>query len=163
MNITLRKLTPGHFELNVRWRNASKQWFTPQDDWTVEGQREWYENVYTRDPASHVFIIMADDAPAGVLAYRSGTGEVGPVLLGEERLRRQGIMTAALRQLYAAFGAGRYWLRVVEGNTAAIALYEKDGYRAVPPQWLPPAARVAVTVPQGQVLMGREVSEGDLA
>lgn len=158
MDVALRKLAPEHLALHVRWRNASSQWFTPQPAWTQEGQRAWFEGAYLDDPGYHVYTVMAGGDPAGALGFRPRTREVGPVLLGEERLRRRGIMSRALPVLYEAFGPGRYWLRVARGNEAAIALYEKCGYRAIPARWLPHAG----AVPGGQLTMGRFVAGDEL-
>jgi RimJ/RimL family protein N-acetyltransferase len=53
------------------------------------------------------------------------------VLLGDKQFERRGIMSEALAQLIEAFPVGRYWLRVKEGNDAAVRFYEKNGFYGV--------------------------------
>lgn len=147
--VSLRKYAPEDIPLHVSWRNANRQHFTPQPDWTVEEQEAWYAKVYMGSPSFWLFTVMADELAVGVLGFNVRTREVGPVLLGDQGMRRKGIMTRAMRVLYEACGAGPYWLRVREDNYAAIALYEKDGYAQ---------AVLAYDLPDGQVRMNREVA-----
>lgn len=147
--VSLRKFTPEFILAHVRWRNANKEHFTPQPDWTAGSQWKWYTEVYLGNPSFSLFVVMADELAVGVLGFNSRTREVGPVLLGDQRMRRKGVMTRAMHVLYEAFGPGLYWLRVMDGNEAAIALYEKDGYTRVMPGY---------GFPDGQVRMNRHVT-----
>lgn len=156
MNVNLIKQTPEHFELHARWRNASKGHFPPQPDWTTESQQAWYAGTYLLTPALHIFIVTADNAPVGVLGFNSATREIGPVLLGEQAMRRRGVMTKALRELYQAFAPGHYWLKVLSGNQPAIAFYGKNGFAAIK------HSPVAPHDSRNWITMGRLVREADL-
>lgn len=129
MHVTLRKLTPADFPVTTLWRNANREHFPPQPEWTIDSQYYWYYMTYVHRPAEHLFIVEADGRAAGTIGFNTRTREIGQVLLGEQACRGKGVMTAALLELYAAFGDGYYWLKVLRGNERAIAFYRSAGFR----------------------------------
>lgn len=135
MNVTLRKLAPSDAVDVVRWRNENAAAFGDSRPLTIPRHREWYRKAYLADPRDHMYIVLADGRPAGTIGaylhaslHGQGTREIQRVLLGDKSLARAGVMTAALRCLTDLYGPGWYWLRVLPGNTAAIAFYERNGF-----------------------------------
>lgn len=154
-DVRLRKLGAEYLDLVADWRNANAEFFPPRAPFTWEGQAAWFEGAYANDPEDHVFIVFADDEPAGMIAVNSRTREIGRVLLGVGSFERKGVMSAALRQLCAAFGNGYFWLKVLASNDRAIRFYRRNGFSRI---------EQSVRVPEDGndwVIMGRIVKDGE--
>ena len=128
MDVRLRKVRFTDAPYIVAWRNANKEFFTTQADFTLASHGHWFWETYMMDPADHFYMVLADGEGVGTIGFNSRTREVGRVLLGDKRCERRGVMTEALRQLMQAFGPGRYWLRALRGNRTAIRFYRRNGF-----------------------------------
>jgi RimJ/RimL family protein N-acetyltransferase len=134
VNVSLRKVRLTDFYCIAGWRNANAEFFPEQRKFTELNQYAWFTDVYAHDPADHYYMVLETtdgDYPVGTIAFNSKTYEIGRVLLGDKQFERRGIMSEALAQLIEAFPVGRYWLRVKEGNDAAVRFYEKNGFYGV--------------------------------
>lgn len=127
MDVSLRKITEGDWYVTVPWRNQNAEFFPHRDkELTMREHLDWYHDVYTRDPADHMFVIYADRTPVGTIAFNSQTREIGRVMLGNKAYRRQGIMSEALSLLMQSFRADWYHLKVLRNNESAIAFYKQN-------------------------------------
>jgi RimJ/RimL family protein N-acetyltransferase len=124
----LKKVTEYDGPLIVKWRNANREYFPPQPAFSTYSQNRWYWDQYLTDPADHYYMVLAGRMPVGTISFNSKTNEIGRVLLGEKEYACQGVMSEALKQLMGSFNMGRYWLRVLKGNGAAIAFYDRNGF-----------------------------------
>ena len=80
--------------------------------------------------AGHVLLAEADGQLAGFLAYKLVIDEIEIMRLAVAgKLRRQGIAEALLKCLLAEKGVSQVHLEVRADNLAAIALYEKVGFK----------------------------------
>jgi RimJ/RimL family protein N-acetyltransferase len=128
MGTGLRKAAEADALLLAAWRNQNAAAFPYGPPVTAASHARWWRDRYVNDPWDHLYVVTEDGRPAGTVGYRPDTGETGRVLLGDKSLARTGVMSRALALLDAGYGPGPRWLRVLEGNTAAIAFYESNGY-----------------------------------
>lgn len=130
----LRKLKYDDWDRVVDWRNASADCFPPRETpLTMWEHLRWYENIYMRDPADHMYIIEAE----GEGGFKGRVGTIG-INVTDDTIQRvirgipevaPGIMSTALKTLMAIYGRPCYNLEVLAKNEHAIAFYEKNGFK----------------------------------
>jgi len=100
------------------------------DPWSAEA----FATVL-RTPGAHVLVAEADEALVGYFVGRAVAGEAEILnLAAAPEARRAGVGSALLTHGLAvlrAAGAGEVFLEVRAGNSAAIALYQRHGFRQV--------------------------------
>lgn len=123
----LRKVREEDAELLVRWRNENASFFSQQEPVTLESHLAWFRDHYLASSQDHMYIIVADGRDVGTIGIML-PNEIQRVLLGDKSLARSGVMSEALQALMDIYPSSVYWLRVLSGNSAAIAFYEKNGF-----------------------------------
>ena len=137
--IDLTEIEPVYFAPVIAWRNDpdnSRSFFSHQN-WTLEGQRRWYER-YAQDPTDLTFImVLKTGQPVGTVALYhidtlSRTAEFGRVLNGEKQYRRRGFASEACRLCldygFDVLGLREIRLESYAWNDAANRLYEQLGF-----------------------------------
>lgn len=131
LQVTLRKAAPGDADLLVEWRNADAGRFGDPAPLTLEAHYRWWFQVYERDLADHLYIVLAGGKPAGTIGIRlGGPPEICRVLLGDKTLARTRVMSTALNLLTAGYGLTSCRLRVRADNEPAIRFYGRNGFTA---------------------------------
>lgn len=122
-------------DLIVSWRNDpdTARAFPPQEPWTLEGQQNWYHDVYLRDPSLNLYFVELDGWPIGTVGMKvkDGTFEMMWMMLGEKGYARLGYMRQGMRKLMEAYGPGHYWGRVMPDNGAGLRFQVSNGFSIV--------------------------------
>ncbi len=138
--IYLRPMTNEDTDNIIKWRNsdAVRSRFIYQELFTRQSHEKWIENMIKPGKVVQMIICEKDgDKPVGSVYIRDidrthNKGEYG-IFIGEESARGKGYGTKAAKLMIAyAFeelGLHRLFLRVFADNGAAIASYEKAGFK----------------------------------
>ncbi|HUD98114.1 MAG TPA: GNAT family N-acetyltransferase [Bryobacteraceae bacterium] len=117
---------------NLRiWKNNQRQVFFFQEEIQPEDQIRWFA-AYQNRPSDYMFMVHWQTRAVGCLGFRILTEEVDiyNVILADQTLRNQGIMSGAL-QLLVAYGSTLSRLpvsvRVLRSNPA-VAWYRRNHF-----------------------------------
>lgn len=101
-------------------------------DWADGGEQQWRGRLAL--PGSYNVVAFADDRPVGMargVPRADGTSELHSMWVSPE-VRGQGVgdrLMSAVEEWATRSGSSMLELAVFPGNDAAIALYERHGYR----------------------------------
>jgi RimJ/RimL family protein N-acetyltransferase len=136
--VKLRPLAKDDLPQLAEWRNWHRQWFIDSRNVTWEGQEAWFSQ-YQQRLGDFMYIIETSDGRAvGALAIynidqKSRTAEFGRLMIGSHTDQGRGYSADATRTLlrYASgqLGIRHVFLQVLDGNRAAISLYQALGFR----------------------------------
>jgi diamine N-acetyltransferase len=140
--VRLRLLERADLPRTLAWRNQEhiRRWFFFSDPLTPDQHAAWFEQYQQRDD-DFVFIIedvQAGGAPVGQVAlyhidWPTRRAEFGRLMMGEASAAGKGLARAAtrlvLRIAWEDLALGEVYLEVFANNAAAIAVYEKVGFR----------------------------------
>lgn len=138
-NVRLRLLEKGDLETVARWRNeprVSRQFFGCWP-FALSEQERWYD-AYLSDRTQRMWIIETPHGQAiGTMALlnidqHNQSAEIGRVLIGDSNHLAADCASEALQLLvsFAFLEANlhRLYVHVLQGNEAAMALYEGCGF-----------------------------------
>lgn len=138
--VTLLSLSEEHTSLIVQWRNSPEviQNLYNQSSITEESHLSYFQaQVVTGRCVQFVIYINADNVPVGSVFLKNidpmnRRAEYG-VFIGEAAARGKGYGSEAahliLKYGFNSLGLNRIYLSVLSDNPAAIASYEKAGFR----------------------------------
>lgn len=133
-DVILREITGSLYDAMhiVEWRNNpdNARWFPRQEQWTVDRQRNWYNEVYRYDPSQNLYFVNHLQRSVGLvgMTIKNGSGELERMMLGDKRYARGGYMRAGMRKLMEAYGLNHYWLRVMPDNEPTINFHKSNGF-----------------------------------
>jgi diamine N-acetyltransferase len=142
--VRLRLLAEGDLAMTLAWRNQDhiRRWFLSSAVISPEQHAAWFATYRERDD-DFMFVIEETEAlrrPVGqVSLYHvdrvAGRAEYGRLLIGDAVATGQGLAREATALLVAEglsrWGLREIYLNVKTDNAAAIAIYDKCGFRAV--------------------------------
>lgn len=138
--IVLKPITDEYTETIVGWRNKEsvKKHFVYQKPFTVEGHRDWLNNmVATGKVAQFIIFSKNDQKDVGSVFLRDIDGEHHKaeygIFIGEDDARGRGIGTAAAELIlnygFEELKLHKIFLRVFADNGRAVHSYEKAGFQ----------------------------------
>lgn len=105
---------------------------------TASGQMDWYQ-AYLQDDREMLFVLFDAEgkrfgmAGLGNIDYKNQKAEFGRFLIGDPQMRGRGYGRLILEKMvgfgFDELNLRKIYLRVFADNDAAIALYEKVGFR----------------------------------
>lgn len=126
-------------KLFAKWREAAQDAFPQQFRVTFDGTKNWAQRQLLQLPDRFLFLIEDDKKQyighIGLFRFdfKKRSCEIDNVVRGEEGA--PGIMTHATLALMQwtekTLGIRDFYLRVMSGNTRAIRLYERTGFREI--------------------------------
>lgn len=138
--VMLRLVEEQDLDLIAQWRNDPeiRPYFFAAFPIVISGQRKWFEKMLDNE-RKKLFVIQKKEGQAvGTIGlddidWKNQVAEYGNLLIGVKEERGKGLaQDATLTLLHFAFkelNLNRVFLRVFAFNVAAIALYEKCGFR----------------------------------
>ena len=135
--LRLRLIGESDLALTRAWRNRDqvRVWFKTSAPISPEQHQAWFESYRERDD-DFVFIIEAEGESVGQASvygidWHQGVAEIGRFLVAPEWQGR-GYIGRACEALVAfcggAVGLTYLFLEVLDGNSRAISLYERNGF-----------------------------------
>ena len=117
------------------WKNRNRKSFFFQEVITRTMQKEWFKD-YSADPDNLLFMVEKGHIPVGCIGFklRREGAEIYNCILGHQSLKRQGVMSQALRMMCAFIrtrGVGQIFLKVLRTNTAAQKWYLKNQFEKI--------------------------------
>lgn len=137
--VYIRPIEVSDAELIIKWRNSEnvKKYFILQENFTLEGQVKWINNIVNNGKAFQFVIVeKASNRSVGSVYIRNvdqihKKGEYG-IFIGEDDARGKGYGTQAAKLIIKyAFNEKklhRIYLRVFSDNYRAISSYKKVGF-----------------------------------
>lgn len=138
--IYLRPIEEKDSELIVKWRNQEnvRRYFFYQKDFTLEGQKQWYETkVKTGEVYQFIVCDAENEKPIGC-TYIQGfnedrTAAESGIFIGENEVRGRGVGKEALaltaKFAFDELGLEKLNARAFEGNKASVNAHLGTGYR----------------------------------
>ena len=117
------------------WKNQNRKAFFFQETITEVMQEEWFKS-YLTDSDNFLFMVEKNRTPIGCVGFKLSRegADIYNCILGDERLKRHGIMSQAL-QMTCAFistrSIKRIFLKVLKTNVAAQRWYLKNQFKKV--------------------------------
>jgi RimJ/RimL family protein N-acetyltransferase len=134
---TIEELVPQHFDQVAKWlsRSQTNRWLT--GEWRNREANPTMLAIATRNRKNRLFLVRFENEPCGLVAL----AEIDPAdhmamvwyLLGEDRLARRGITSAALCQMtgvaFSEMGLASLYAWIMDDNIASRRVLEKSGFR----------------------------------
>ena len=119
--IVLRGALPADAPCLREWTNAQREFFFFNEEISEAMQTRWMSAYFER-PDDFMFIVEREGRPVGCLGLRfeDGRGDIYNVILGDQSLRGEGVMSIALRVMLT-FGrqvSEEIGLKVLKKNPA---------------------------------------------
>lgn len=135
--VSLRELTPEHFEFVARWLSDPEinRWLS--SEWRRKDVAPSMIAIAVRNRRNRLFLVMSDDNPCGIVALSDLEPEDGTAnvwyFLGDRTLSGKGITSAAVRELvrlaFGQLGLASLSAWAMEGNVASQRLLRQVGFR----------------------------------
>jgi RimJ/RimL family protein N-acetyltransferase len=134
---SIEPLLPEHFEQVAGWlsRRETNRWLS--GEWRDHEATPSILAIAVRNHRNRLYLVRHESGPCGLV----GLADIDPAdriamvwyLLGDERLKGQGIVSEAVRQLtrlaFSELSLASLYAWIMEDNTSSRRVLEKSGFR----------------------------------